>query len=162
MPQTSVPSTLTKAFAGMKGESRKDGYDRSAYNSEASAEVPFGVMVAVGAADDAALLLVDANSKFAGVVVHSHAYDRRVDFGDTGLLPKTTLSVMRKGSIWVTVEEAVSVGDVAFVRHTAGAGGTQKGAFRKSADTATAVTTGTCKFLTSASASGLALLDVNL
>jgi hypothetical protein len=42
-------------------------------------------------------------------------------------------NVLRRGSVYVQVEEAVVAHDVVFVRYAAGAGGTQLGAFRKSA-----------------------------
>lgn len=48
------------------------------------------------------------------------------------------LPLMRRGRVWVKVEEAVVDGDAAFVRFATGSG-TQLGAFRKTADTATAV-----------------------
>lgn len=51
----------------------------------------------------------------------------------------SAVSVKRVGRVWVAVEEAVNAGDPAFVRFASGGGGTQKGSFRKSADTATAV-----------------------
>lgn len=162
MPQTSVSSSLTKAFAGMKGDSRKDGHDRSFVNAEASAEIPFGVAVAHGSTDEAAILPADANSKLAGVVVHSHAYDKRVDFGTTGLKPKVSLSVMRKGSIWVQVEETVAPGEPVFARHTASGGNTTKGLFRNDADSATCTQLGNSKFLTAATAGNLALVDVDV
>lgn len=137
MPQTSVSASMPKAFPGMKGDSRKDGHDRSYYNSEASAEMPFGICVAQGSADDAAILPAAASAKLVGVIIHSHTYDSRVDFGTTGLKPKTTLSVMSKGSIWVLVEQAVTRGDIGYVRIGTSANDgtkTQKGAWRKDAD----------------------------
>lgn len=56
------------------------------------------------------------------------------EFGD-----KDAVNVLRKGAIWVTTEDAcVAEGDV-YVRIAVGAGGTQLGAFRSEADTASAV-----------------------
>lgn len=46
--------------------------------------------------------------------------------------------ILRKGRVKVLVEEAVNPNDPAFVRFVAGAGGTVIGAWRKSADTASA------------------------
>jgi hypothetical protein len=50
-----------------------------------------------------------------------------------------TVSVMKKGAIWVTTEDACSFGEPVYVRTLPGAGGTQIGAFRSDADSATAI-----------------------
>lgn len=68
---------------------------------------------------------------------------------------------IREGRMFVTVEEAVTAGDAAFVRFAAGSGGSQLGAFRKSADTATAVALPNAKFLTDGSSGGLAIVQVD-
>jgi hypothetical protein len=49
------------------------------------------------------------------------------------------MPILKCGVIWVIVEEVVSPLSPVFVRFAAGAGGTALGAFRASADTATAV-----------------------
>ena len=56
------------------------------------------------------------------------------EYGDGDVVP-----VIRKGAVWVKSENAVSAGDAVFVRITSGAGGSQLGAFRNDADTASAV-----------------------
>lgn len=66
------------------------------------------------------------------------------------------------GRVWVPVEEAVTAGDAAFVRFAAGAGGTQLGAFRKSADSASAVALPNAKYLTDGSAGGLAVVQFDM
>lgn len=157
--QTAYTEEMAIGFPGMLADS---GFtDKlSKHNAEASAEIPFGVVVATGTAEDAAILPVDANSKLLGVVVHSHAYGPD-QIGTTGVKPKQILSVLNRGRIIVQVEEAVAVGDRAFVRHTSGAGGTQKGAFRKSADTATAVELKGAVYRRAAGAGGLAVVEVD-
>lgn len=76
--------------------------------------------------------------------------------------------VLRKGKVWVLVEEAVTPASSVFVRHAAGTGGTAAkplGGFRASADSntsATLVSIDVARYLTSASADGLALLAINL
>lgn len=71
------------------------------------------------------------------------------------------------GQCYVVVEEAVNAQDQAYIRHADGNGGlVQKGAFRKSADQVSAADTATAapgvRYLTSASAGGLALVAINL
>lgn len=68
----------------------------------------------------------------------------------------------RVGRIWVLVEEAVVAGDQAFVRYAAGSF-SQLGAFRKSADTATAAALPNAYYVTSqASAGGYAMVELAL
>ena len=56
----------------------------------------------------------------------------------TSYLDKETVSVIRVGTVHVYSEQAVNAGDPVYYRHTAGAGGTVLGRFRKDDDTATA------------------------
>jgi hypothetical protein len=74
----------------------------------------------------------------------------------------TELPILENGVVYVTVEEAVAKGDQAFCRYASGAGGSQLGAFRKSADTATAAALPRCCFESDAVAGGLAKLRVQL
>lgn len=152
------------AFAGMLADSGftdKESY----YQGEASAEIPFGAMVARTAAPSAgtpakAIKLVDANSVLAGIVLHSHAYDARTELGTTGLKPKTVLSVLQKGRVWVNAEEAVALGDPVYVRHTAGSG--TVGYFRNDADTANAVRVYGARFVTETTGAGLVQIEIDM
>jgi hypothetical protein len=148
-------------FPGMKADSGDDDC-RTFAQAEASAEIPFGVMVVQGAAQGQAVLPVDANSKPVGVVVHSHEYAKDTELGTTGLKPKTAMAVMNRGRIWVTVENAVAVNGDVYVRHTAGAGGTQKGAFRADADTATAMRVRGARFLSATAGAGIARVELDM
>lgn len=77
------------------------------------------------------------------------------EFGD-----KDTINVLRRGAIWVTTENAcVAEGDV-FVRIAAGAGGTQLGAFRSDADTATAVQVTGARWGRDSAIGGLNILEM--
>lgn len=68
----------------------------------------------------------------------------------------------RVGRFWVVVEEAVVAGDQAFVRYAAGSF-TQLGAFRKSADTATAAALPGAYYVSSQSvAGGYAVVELSL
>src|SRR3990172_9189666 len=66
------------------------------------------------------------------------------DIDNTDLLPTEIWPInhpgmiRRQGRIWVFIDETVTPQSPVFVRHTAGAGGTVLGAFRLTADTATA------------------------
>lgn len=56
-----------------------------------------------------------------------------------GYLAGDVVRVKRRGRVWVANEEALAKGDTVFARFGTGAGGSQKGALRNDADTATAV-----------------------
>jgi hypothetical protein len=162
MSQTSIPSALTIAFAGMLADMCEHDI-RTAVSVESSAEIPFGVMVAHDTTSDGAKLPAASTAKCMGVVTHSHAYDKPNELGTTGLKPKAVLNVLTRGRAWVTVEETVAVGDRGYIRYAAGAGGTQLGGFRKSAVTNETIdVTKNVKFLTAASAAGLALAEFDM
>lgn len=137
--------------------------------AEASAGIPFGVMVqraafgTSGSADQAKLLTAQAN-KLAGIVIHSHAYDPIEDLDDDdALVPKTLLSVLEEGEIWVPVEagQTPAVGADVRVRCVAG-GGETAGAFRVTADATDCVKLGASKWKSAINADGLALLFLDL
>jgi len=72
-----------------------------------------------------------------------------------------TIGSICRGRVWVTVEEAVDPMDPVYIRYDTGTG-SQKGAFRKTADSSTAALLGGARYLTGALANGLALVDINL
>lgn len=145
-------------FAGMLADSGPNDVG-TGVSEEASAEIPFGVAVARGATADGVDLPSAADDIVRGIVVHSNSYVEGVDLGSTGLEPKTCFGVLRRGRIWVKVEEAVSPGDRAYVRY---AGSGQKGAFRKSEVVGeTLDVTAEGEFQTTAAIDGLAIVDVD-
>jgi|JFJP01.1.fsa_nt_gi hypothetical protein len=72
------------------------------------------------------------------------------------------VSVIKKGEIMVTVEDAVTAGADVYVRHTAGAGALTVGRFRSDADTNKAVKVDGCRFLKSAGAGELTIIQINI
>jgi hypothetical protein len=72
------------------------------------------------------------------------------------------MPVMKKGRVWVRVEDAVAAEAAAFVRFVVGLPGQVLGAFRSDADAGNAAALPNAKFVTAAAAGGLALLDLNL
>lgn len=65
------------------------------------------------------------------------------------------------GFVAVVVEEAVNAGDICYIRYASGAGGTQLGAFRKSADTSTAAAHPVWYYESTATIGSKALVRVN-
>ena len=159
MSQTTVPANQAVSYAGMLGDATTDNVD-SMVSTEASAEVPFGVMVQHGTADTDAKLLSATSNKLAGVVLQSHAYAVGTELGTVGLLPKASLSVLRQGKVWVNVEEAVAVGGAVRVR--AAGTGTKGGFLTTASATNTIDCSKFCRFLTSTSGAGLALVEIDM
>lgn len=132
MSQTSVATSLTRAFAGMLADNGPHDIIPG-YNGEASAEMPFGVVVNLTTTEQKYELPDGGADILGGVIVHSHAYSKGPSdpaLGTTGIKSKFTLSVLRKGRIYMTVENGCSPGDRLYTRIVAGAGGSQKGAVR--------------------------------
>lgn len=158
MAQTTY-ADMTSGFAGMRADN--GDYDAvTRLNSEASLEIPFGVIVAEGSGDQDAILPAADTAVLVGAVMAN--YRAAEDIGTTGLKADTLFPVMRKGRILVTVEENVVKGDRLYVRYAAGSGGTQLGACRASAvigETIDASSKGV--YLTAASSGGLAVLEVD-
>lgn len=89
-------------------------------------------------------LLVDANTE-----------------STTGYAIAETGSFLRRGVIWVTVENAVSRGQQAHLRHTSdGGSNTSLGTWRGDWDAGRAACVPNARFITAASAAGLAQLEV--
>lgn len=135
-------------------------------NAESSAEIPFGVLLMEGAADnDAVLPSTGAISTdiFAGVVLHEHK--DVTDYTSPGAYaPKEMMALMRAGVINVYVEDAVAKDDEVHVRLATSGGNTIIGAFRATQDPLTAsktalVATG-MRWVGSASAGGVAELEI--
>ena len=129
-------------------------------------EILLGVAVVKSSEDDDAIKLPAASTDITvagrclGVAIRK--MDMASALSSPSVYPvKSSVPVMKKGRVWVKVEEAVAPNDPVYVRFAAGTG-TQKGAFRASADTATAALLAGAKYLTTAAADGLAVIELDL
>ena len=158
MSQTTYQVNQPVALPGLIADLTDDMYIESAANEEV-ASVEYGKAVIAGTADTQFLRVTDAAQDVLGVTVHEH--DAQVDC-DEGNLIKTgrTASVMRRGKIYVQVEDAVLKGAAPFVRVAAGAGGTIVGAFRSEADGGSAREMSFATYRTSAAAGEFAVLEI--
>lgn len=167
MSQLSYTKNMAAAFAGMLADARTK-IAETYLQGEASAEIPFGVAVAEGAigangTPNKGILMVDATSVIAGVLMHQHTYAKDNELGTTGLKPLVPMTLVKRGLMWVIVEDAVTKDNTAFVRHTAnGAGKLQKGAFRSDADTANAIKARGFTYRSSTTGAGIALVEVDV
>lgn len=160
MSQTTAP--LREMIAGQAGQMAEPfGPEdvRSVVNP--TGKLFFGRM-AVVSGDGLAAHPTSGSQVKLGVVMHSHATVSKEDGLDAGYAAKETANVIRKGYVWVVIEEDIAIGDAVFYRHAAGTG-TKLGAFRNDADTAS------CTALTNArwvkggtAAQGIALLELDV
>ena len=133
--------------------------------------VEFGLLTVQDAGDveGAILPIIQADilnniRNILGIAVHSPANEQSlVGTPNPGYKITKAMSILRRGRVYVRVEEAVTPASVPHVRFEAGGGGTRLGAFRASTDTATAEPLGAeFRFKTAAGAGELAVLEISL
>lgn len=160
MSQTAV-TAQREVFAGSVDQHLSS---HSYFNAESSAEIPFGVLVVATTTEGECKLPTDGKVPL-GVVMHSNAYSKGDgdldELGETGLKPSTSIAVLRKGTIRVQVEEAVTAGSAVRVRVVAG-GGEQLGAFRTTADSTDCAVLAGAQYLTDGAEDGTALLELDM
>lgn len=144
MSQTSVSSTgQAVGVAGQLFDNAEVVDVVSGFSEEASAQIPFGVGLKQGAADQGVLNMAGSTDVVAGISVFGYnhmpanAAGTIGDLGTTGLLPKAGLQVLRKGRILALLDAgvaSVAVGDRAYVRYSANGGNTVLGAWSNATD----------------------------
>jgi len=162
MSQTAYTVEPAVGFRGLLADPNDDSFAIPLANG-AGAAVGFGVMVRRDAAnpEDQFDIFSATGQAPVGILVHTHAQENPALAGDLGVDLLEPASVLRRGRIWVRVEEAVAVGDDVFFRHTAGTG-TEIGAFRNDADTASCDQITNAQWLQGSTGAGVALLEVNI
>lgn len=161
MPQLSYPRTQPIGFAGQIS-SEVPRTVQTGVSEESSAEIPYGVVVALGTNQDGVKLPTANTDILQGIAVHSHAdFTSFAEFGGAGgLLPKSPINVLRKGRCYVVVEDAVTPASKVYVRFGTDGGLSQKGAFRGTTATHAVELFG-AQYTTSAGASGIAEVEVD-
>lgn len=162
MSQTSYSINPAAAFRGLLGDPAANAYIRSFANGAAAAQ-GFGIMVRADVANPVEQFdIFSATGQTPlGVLVHQQPQQDPALADPLGVALLETVGVLRLGRIWVRVEEAVVANtDPVFFRHTSGGGGTEIGAFRTDADTASADALPQSAWLTTTTAAGVALLDL--
>jgi hypothetical protein len=102
----------------------------------ATVAIPFGCLVYESAEGKAALPTGTGNVTAGRVGI---ALIDPLKASGVGYEIGDAVRVMKRGRVWIATEEALAFGDTLFVRFATGTG-TQKGAFRNDADTASAST----------------------
>jgi hypothetical protein len=158
MSQTAYSIEQPIAFVGMFADFGSS-YVRSARNTDAG-NVPFGIAVKKGTNDDDFALPTAGADKIIGVLASSHARDNISLLGATDAVkPSAMANLCLRGRVYVLPEQAMIPTDAVFFRFATGAGGSQKGALRKDADTATAAAWNGARLLTTSTVTVPAVLD---
>lgn len=95
----------------------------------------------------------------AGVAVRVDSIENE---SDQGYAIDDAVEVLAAGTVWVEVEDAVTPASDVYVRYTATEANPNLGSFRSDSDTSKAGALPTARWLTSAGAGELALLEINL
>ena len=126
----------------------------------ALADVKFGLGLAATTVAGQAAVPTATGFVFEGISVQTNKPTDNAT-GEALYKQGEEISVMRKGRIWVYVEEAVAVNDSVFLRHTVN-GALLAGDFRTDDDTARADQIPNARFITATTAAGLAVVEINL
>ena len=160
MSQTTAPQiSMTKGFNGQLADSHapKDVVTGKAK----AAAMPLGVLAVIDTASGDGGVKVpavtgDVSGKAVGVVMHSHSVESSLT-GSPEWPRYSAVPVLRRGRVYVSVENAVAEGGQVFARHTA-----PFGAFRADADTGNATLVPGAVYRTSTAGAGLAVVEINL
>lgn len=165
---TAQQTSVVTQTAGIAGTIADDcpHYIRS-YQNEDATEMGIGICVKVGTDPDTQVKLPSSQAAVFGVTMHSHAYAKPTELGDTGLKQYVTVGVMRKGTVKVYCSEAVVVGTSAVrirIDTTAGTGDLLgPGTFCVSSNTThTVLVTSGMKWVKGCGAGGIAHLEVDM
>lgn len=135
MSQTAYDEKPKIAMPGMIADNSPNRIRTGKFTNAAGGQ--FGTFVTKGAAEGDVTLLADANSKIAGLLVHTHHVDAQSAPAGKDLAQNDIVPVAEEGRFYVVIEEDMTEDDPVYVRHTAnGAGKLQIGAVRKDADDA--------------------------
>lgn len=141
MSQTAYSVDPALAFRGLLGDPNDDSFAIPMANGAAAAQ-GFGIMVLRDATnpEEQFDIMSAAGQDPLGILVHTQAQENPDLADPLGVDLLEMASVLRRGRIWVRVEEAITVTDGVFFRHTTGSG-TEIGAFRNDLDGVAEVST---------------------
>jgi len=79
-------------------------------------------------------ILTSSSDLLAGIAVFNQAFAKPQELGDDGIKPETAFSILNRGRIYVTVEDAVDIDDEVHVRFAVGSADEPAGGFRATLD----------------------------
>ncbi len=118
------------------------------------------VTVAAGSTQAGSTVTAGTDDKFLGVAVQSHTEEQQSD-GTVQYDANDCFPCIRKGKVWVYVEEAVDERSPVYLRHTANGATKIPGYFRTDADSAKAFLVQNANFRKRTSGAGLTILEIN-
>ena len=161
--QTSVSDTMPKGYPGFTSGSAPK--ETAAFNSEASATIPMGVVVVQNGSyltnRQAAKLPTASGDVVLGISAWSNHTTADISEATDGINPGRPFRVLQDGRVLVKPETAVVRGARPFFRITANGPLTQLGALRANADSGNAVELKGAYFEESAGANELVWLRVD-
>lgn len=161
MSQTSYSLNQPVAKEGMLYDAGEN--DVLSFNNPVDA-IAFGKFVVRSTGDDecklpAASADITDVTKALGLALSSQTVEQSA-LGVAQWDAKSQVPVLKKGRAWVKVEETVTVGSTVHVRYAAGGNGV--GSFGDTTGTSERAPLAGAKYLTGASANGLAVVEFNL
>lgn len=158
--QTTYSDTVAIGFSGAPVGRGVHNIVAPKFNGEASASIPHGFAVKKGASDDKAVLPTTETDQIIGLVqMVPDSFGTNGNLDIVGVKAGALMSVAYRGRMFVKVETSVVAGDGLWVRCTT-AGAELAGQSRNSdTGTATIDCTKQGKWMTSASAGGIAELE---
>lgn len=120
--QTSYEIYAEKAQAGLIADLRP--VEISSHIWEDVESSPFGLFVVRGTADGQALLPTASTDKVLGVCVNCKNYEMKRYEDVMKIQTKGSVSVMRRGNIYVKITTDCAAGDDVYLRYASGAGST--------------------------------------
>src|SRR3990172_3915806 len=119
MSQTAYDLEQPVAVNGLLADASGMPKTTNTYNNPA-VEIPFGRAVAKIATDDNGVRLpTGGGDLLVGVAVRDYSVEQGDATAENAYAIQSAVGVLRRGQIWVQVEEAVTPDDAVFVRHTA-------------------------------------------
>lgn len=159
--QSTYAAALAVAIEGAIADNSFRDYF-SGINADA-VELPFGSWLAFGGSvgDQGLILPAASTAKIVGVHLHNFVFAQTRQLGTTGVKVGNQITALTTGHIWVISETVAAPGDPVFIRYAAGAGGTRLGATRNAAVSSETIDyTARAKYITTAAAAGLAIIDL--
>jgi hypothetical protein len=141
MSQTSYNLQAGIGFRGLLADPNFNKFALPLANGAAAAQ-GFGILVKRDATNPGEQfdIFSGAGQKPVGITIHTHNQQNPSLADPLGIDLLEMASLLRSGRIWVPVEEAITLGDPVYFRHTSGTG-TEIGAFRNDADGVAEVST---------------------
>lgn len=151
---TAIQNTVPVLTATVGGAS-----NRSIFLTGNDVDITVTVATTGGAGQPTATYTYDTADYLLGIAMLS-SVEQAMTTGVVDIADLTAVNILNKGRVWVVVEEAVTPASPVFIRHTDN-GANTSGGFRASADTARAKEFTRLRYMSSASAGGLAVVEIN-